>query len=70
MISTTLTAEIAHLQQAELRAAAGRWSLARLFRRDPEPAPGPAPTYGGVTAVPVIPQPRRALDEHVHDHAA
>ena len=70
MISPTLSAEIAQLHQAEMRATASRLSLSRLFRRSPEPESRPAPTYGGITAVPALPQQRRAPDEHVHHHAA
>jgi len=70
MISPTISAEIAQLHQAEMRATAGRLSLSRLLRRSPEPEQRPVPTYGGITAVPAIPQQRRAPDEHVHHHAA
>ena len=70
MISPTLSAEIAQLHQAEMRATAGRLSLSRLLRRSPEPEQRPVPTYGGITAVPAIPQQRRAPDEHVHHPAA
>ena len=70
MISPTLSAEIAQVHQAEMRATASRLSLARLFRHSPEPESHPAPTYGGVTAVPALPQQRRAPDEQVHHHAA
>ena len=70
MIPTTLLAEVAQVQQADMRAVAGRRSIARLFRQPPEPAPRPTPTYGGVTAVPAIPPPRRASDEQIPHHAA
>ena len=70
MISPTISAEIAQLHQAEMRATAGRLSLSRLLRRSPEPEQRPVPTYGGITAVPAIPQQRRAPDEHMHHHAA
>ncbi len=72
MITTTLTAEIARQHQAEMRASAGRRSLARLLRRPPDPTPRPAPTYG-VTAVPSLPsppQPRTAPDRHTRRDAA
>ena len=70
MITTTLTAEIARQHQTEMRATAGRRSLARLLRRPPEPTPRSAPTYGGVTAVPSLPQPRTAPDRHIRRDAA
>ena len=70
MISPTVTAELARLHQAELRATAGRLSLSRLFRRSPEVEARPAPTYGGITAVPALPLQHRAADEPVHHHAA
>ena len=70
MISPTISAEIAQLHQAEMRATASRLSLSRLFRRSPETEQRPVPTYGGITAVPAIPQQRRVPDEHVHHHAA
>jgi hypothetical protein len=70
MISPTLTAEVAQLHQAEMRATARRLSLSRLFRHSPEPESRPAPSYGGITAVPALPQQRRAPEEHVHHHAA
>ncbi len=43
MISPTLSAEIAQLHQAEMRATASRLSLSRLFRRSPEPESAPRP---------------------------
>jgi hypothetical protein len=66
MYTTSLTAEIARQHQSEMRATAGRLSLARLLRRPPEPAPRPAPSYGGVTAVPTLPRQRTADDHTAH----
>lgn len=70
MFPTTLSADFARQHQADLRADAGRRSLARLLRRPPEPAPPTAPTYGGITAVPSLPKPRTAPDEHIRHRAA
>ena len=71
MSTNVITAENARHQQAEMRATASRRSLSRLLRRPPEPTPRRTePSYGGITAVPALPQQRRAPDEHVHHHAA
>ena len=58
MYTTTLTAEIARQQQTETRRSAARWSLAKVFRRPPEPEHRPAPRFGGITASPSVPSPQ------------
>lgn len=70
MYTNFITAENARHYQTEQRTIAGRRSLARLLRRPPEPTPHRAPTYGGITAVPSLPQQRPAPAQHAHHHAA